>query len=281
MARLGLLIVGALTILALSLDWINSDENSERLVLSRPVRSPETGAVAEGRGRRRKVKNYKKRGMKKRRMGRKKKKGSQRKKKKKNINKNRSNLGKTVSDSCYEETVTIMRMWKDVISNFEKQKRRMTKQNSTGMSKTGKKGLFDSVYQKLLSAGGGDKTHLSCAGSTNSPGAAQLTNLTSSLSSCQTDIPSACDPSSWPQPNMTKLLLCSELSTRFRAGAQECLDLTVGANKAETATACGCWTNSDLAKTVEAAKVCKFPSEAGDIARALKGREGLIQLTRS
>ena len=72
MARLGLLMLGALTILALSLDWINSDENSERLVLSRPVRSPETGAVAEGRGRRRKVKNYKKRGMKKRRMGRKK-----------------------------------------------------------------------------------------------------------------------------------------------------------------------------------------------------------------
>ena len=49
--------------------------------------------------------------------------------------------------------------------------------------------------------------------------------------------------------------MCSELSSRFKTGAQECLDLTVGANKADTETACGCWTNSDLARTVESAKV--------------------------
>ena len=117
---------------------------------------------------------------------------------------------------------------------------------------------------------------LTCAGSSDSPGAAQLTNLTASLSACKTDILSACDPASWPQPNMTKLMMCSELAARFKTGAQECLDLTVGVNKADPATACDCWTHSDLAETVEAAKVCKFPSEAKNIAKALKGREGLF-----
>ena len=152
-------------------------------------------------------------------------------------------------------------MWKDIISNFENQKKRMEKHNGTGGSKSGKRGTFKGVYQMLLSAGGGDKTSLTCAGSSDSPGAAKLTNLTASLSACKTDILSACDPASWPQPNMTKVMMCSELAARFKTGAQECLDLTVGVNKADPATACDCWTHSDLAETVEAAKVCKFPAE--------------------
>ena len=61
-----------------------------------------------------------------------------------------------------------------------------------------------------------------------------------------------------------------------KTGAKECLDLTVGVNKDDTDTACLCWTQSDLARTVEAAMVCKFPSEAKAIAKALKGKEGLI-----
>ena len=73
-----------------------------------------------------------------------------------------------------------------------------------------------------------------------------------------------------------KVLMCTELANKFKTDAKECLDLTVGANKADTATACLCWTHSDLATTVEAAKVCRFPSEAKDIATALKGVEGLI-----
>ena len=48
----------------------------------------------------------------------------------------------SVSDSCFEQTVTIMKMWKDIISNFEKQKKRMEKQNGTGGNKSGKKGEY-------------------------------------------------------------------------------------------------------------------------------------------
>ena len=64
----------------------------------------------------------------------------------------------------------MMKMWKDVISNFEKQKKRMKKQNGTGSNKSGKKGAFTGVYQKLVSGGGGDRNNLTCAGSSDSEG---------------------------------------------------------------------------------------------------------------
>ena len=60
---------------------------------------------------------------------------------------------------------------------------------------------------------------------------------------------------------MSKVMMCEELATKFTTGAQECLDLSVGANKADTDTACACWTDSLLAETVEAAKACKFSTE--------------------
>ena len=238
MTRLCLIIIGVLIIAVIpsSQDW--GEQLGEELVYSRPVRSSPERA----------------------------KRGKEGKNKRKNRKKSRKIVSRkkirAVSNSCFDQAVTIMRMWKDIISNFEKQKKRMEKQNGTGGSKSGKKGAFKGVYQKLLSAGGGDKTSLTCAGSSDSPGAGQLTNLTSTLSSCQSDISSACDPASWPQPNMTKLMMCSELATRFKTGAQECLDLSIGPNKTDTDTACGCWTNSSLAQTVEASKDCKFSTEA-------------------
>ena len=116
---------------------------SEELASSRLVRSPDTGA------KRRNVKKDKK---KKREEG--KDRGT------KSISRTNS---RAVSDSCFEQVVTIMKMWKDVISNFEKQKKRMMKQNATGSNKSGKKGAFSGVYHELLSAGGGDKTNLTCS----------------------------------------------------------------------------------------------------------------------
>ena len=202
MTRLCLLFCVVLTIVVISQERGKAEERnmSEELASSRLVRSPDAGA------KRRKMR-----------------KGTK-KKRQEGINRGIKSVSRTnsraESDSCFEQVVTIMKMWKDVISNFEKQKKRMEKQNGTGSNKSGKKGAFSGVYQKLLSAGGGDNTHITCAGSSDSEGAAWLTNLTSSLAACQTDISSACDPASWPQPNMTKVVMCEELATRFTTGAQ-------------------------------------------------------------
>ena len=202
MTRLCLLFCVVLTIVVISQERGKAEVRnmSEELASSRLVRSPDAGA------KRRKMRKEKE----KKRKGRKKG-GTQ------SVSRTNS---RAVSDSCFEEVVTIMKMWKDVISNFEKQKKRMEKQNGTGSNKSGKKGAFTGVYQKLVSAGGGDKTNLTCAGSSDSEGAAWLTSLTSSLADCETDISSACDPASWPQPDMTKVVMCEELATRFTTGAQ-------------------------------------------------------------
>ena len=133
-----------------------------------------------------------------------------------------------VSEICLQQSLTVMKMWKDVISNFEKQKKRMEKQNVTGGNKSGKKGVFAPTARRLVDLGGGNKSELSCAGRTDNNGALQLKNLTDTLFDCEDDVHKACDPANFPQPNMTFISICDDLVTKFKAGAKECLDKSVG-----------------------------------------------------
>ena len=130
----------------------------------------------------------------------------------------------SVSDICLEQSLTAMKMWKDVISNFEKQRKRMEKQNVTGGNKSGKKGVFAPTARRLVDLGGGNKSELSCAGRTDNNGALQLKNLTDTLFDCEDDVHKACDPANFPQPNMTFISMCDDVVTKFKAGAKECLD---------------------------------------------------------
>ena len=108
----------------------------------------------------------------------------------------------SVSDICLQQSLTVMKMWKDVISNFEKQKKRMEKQNGTGGNKSGKKGVFAPTARRLVDLGGGNKSELSCAGRTDNNGALQLKNLTDTLFDCEDDVHKACNPSTFPQVPM-------------------------------------------------------------------------------
>lgn len=200
------------------------------------------------------------------------KKNGNRKRKPKSSRKSKSasRMEDPVSYACMEKSLTIMKMWKDVITNFEKQKTRMEKQNGTGGKKSGKKGLFAPIALRLVDIGGGNKSALSCGGSTDNDGAKQLTNLTETLFKCEMDVHDACDPSNFPQPNMTFLMMCDSLVTKFKTGAMECLSKSIGGTKTDSTDACSCWTNTTLAETVEAAKMCKANEEAKAIATALK-----------
>merc|ERR1712045_240154 len=290
MNKLCLVLLGVLAIAAIA-SAFEVEENSglsEELASSRLVRSPDAdakrrkGKKSRGKGRRkgmgkRKGKG-KKKGRKNRRNNKKARKGRKSRKNRKS-NKGRKGRkneagkrmsGRTVSDACFEQSMTIMRMWKDIISNFEKQKKRMEKQNGTGANKLAKKGEFLSINQKLISAGGGDKSNMSCGGATGNAGANQLKNLTATLGVCETSVKDACNHTKWPKPNMTKIEACDKLATSFKTAAQSCLDKTIGVNATDTTTACTCWTNSSLAATVTAAKDCKFSTEAKAVATALK-----------
>ena len=79
-------------------------------------------------------------------------------------------VGRTVSDFCFRQSVTIMKIWKDLVGNFIKQKKRMARQNGTMLSKSEKKGAFTLLAMALLKLGGGNRSNLVCAGSRISPG---------------------------------------------------------------------------------------------------------------
>merc|ERR1739844_304055 len=251
MNKLCLIFLGVLAIAAIVSAWDNEEDSSlsEELASSRLVRSADA--------RRRKGKKGRK--------GRKARKG---KKGRKSQSESRCS-GREFS-ACHETAMTIMKIWKDVVTNFEKQHKRMDKQNGTGESKSGKKGEFKSAAQKLLSVGGGNKSALTCAGLTDNAGAAQMKNLTDHLMGCEDRIHTACNSTNFDVVNVTKLEHCKMVIEEFKTGAEECLGQSIGADKAPTDEACNCWTNETLAHSVELAKECKFNEEAKAFAAALK-----------
>lgn len=176
----------------------------------------------------------------------------------------------TVPEACFDNSISIMKIWKDPVANYDKQRTRMKRQNETGGKKSGKKGAFGAITQRLVEAGGGNKSAPSCAGSTTNDGAMQLANLTATLDKCEDDIHAACDPSNFPQPNMTFIDMCDALVAEFKTEAGKCLNQSVGGYKQAASTACDCWTATALNELAVKAKNCKAKDEAGAIATALK-----------
>ena len=278
---MGVCVLTVLTVFIISSSWILTEEHSglSELAFSRLIRS--SGGDIKTRGKEkvgRKVKKEKK--GKNRGKARESNKGKKEKiipSKKRKIQKGRKGSkstnnqpgGRAVSETCFEQSLTIMRMWKDIVANFEKQNMRMKRQKRTGSSKFIQKDIFVPAYTNLLFAGGNNRLNLSCDGSTTSEGAVQLRNLTSNLSSCNAEVNKACNTSSWPQANMTKVSECQELTKQFKKGAESCLNETIKQGEDDTALACSCWTGQELGNTVQAIRQCRFNTEAKETATAL------------
>merc|ERR1712088_371950 len=143
----------------------------------------------------------------------------------------------TLDDTCFESAMHYMKVWKDIVGNFEKQRKRMVKQNKTGGNKSGKKGLFAPAAHRLVDIGGGNKSNMSCGGQYGNAGAAQLQNLTKTLFDCEIDVHKACDPANIPQPNMTFINRCKELVDNFSTEASTCYEKTYGGKKTNSSDA--------------------------------------------
>ena len=259
---------------------------SESPAESRVVRSPATGNGGDGGGKKKKKKQKKKQRKKKQRGGKKEMKKNKKKKKpakdtrkktKRNKNKTKPSSRSdfkgrsgTVSETCFESAMFYMKIWKDVVGNFEKQRKRMIKQNKTGGNKAGKKGLFAPIAHRLVDIGGGNKSNMSCGGQYGNKGAAQLQNLTKTLFDCEKDVNKSCNPANIPQPNFTFINLCKDLVDNFTTEAGMCLGKTMGANKTNNEDACSCWTAMKLNATVGELKNCKVSDETKAITTALK-----------
>lgn len=183
----------------------------------------------------------------------------------------------TVSETCFFQAMKMMKIWKDNIGNFEKQENRMKIHNKTSGNKSGKKGLFGPVVQRIIEAGGGNRSNMSCAGTYGNAGAKQLTNLTKVLHQCETNIYAACSPSNIPQPNQTTIDYCKGLVSTFKTKAKTCIK-----EKTNSTAACACWTDSALnaSATALATDKCKIQSEQAAITKALRLCTGNFSVCR-
>jgi len=295
-SKLSLILFGIIVLAAIASAMDDDDDYSEdeleEYTLERAARDAEPDAGEE---RKRKKKTNKRK--KKARKGKKGQKGKNGKKGKKGRGRKRNNNSRkrprggksgrassssSLDDSCYEKSLTYMRIWRDIIANYDKAYSRMTKQNNTGGSKSGKKGVFAPIAFKLIDIGGGNKSNLSCGGSYSSSGAKQLTNLTKTLFDCEINVNKSCNPANFPQPNMTFINLCNNLTTTFKTQAGSCLTKAIGFNgtKTNSTDACKCFTDSVLNTTVNALKSCKINNEAKAISKQLSACKSAFSTCR-
>ena len=177
---------------------------------------------------------------------------------------------------CVESSVSVMRKWKDVVGNFQKQKKRIQKQTSIAIKKFGKKSIFGPIALKLILAGGGNKAQLTCGGSTDSPGAKQLANLTSTLLQCEQEVNAFCSPQNFPTPDFVLLEICSLHIKNFEQEASRCMGLSKGSS---AEAACDCWTGEDMTRFSDAVQQCKI-QDVGSIANGLKNCTGVFSKCR-
>merc|ERR1712079_450071 len=191
---------------------------------------------------------------------------------KKRNNKNRGNRkngnrksARTVNGKCLETAMLGMNRWRLVVANFNKQKTRIAKQAEIAKKKEGKKAVFAPIALKLVDLGGGNKSALSCSGSTTSSGAKQLTNLTNTLFACEVAVNKSCS-TSFPAPNKTFVDACATDIKLFETLAAGCYSLS---KEATADKACTCWTAPEFTISSEKVKSCKISSTAS-IAAGLK-----------
>ena len=260
--KISLIVFGLIVVVAVLVSAENSEDSSlsEDLASARVVREADAGR------RKRKQRNNKKskkgKGKKPRRNGRKSKKS------KKNKGKRPGNVrqtGRSVDGACVESAVTVMKRWRTVVANFDKQMTRVMKQAEIAGKKTDKKAAFAPIALKLVDLGGGNKSALTCSGSADSDGAKQLTNLTNTLFDCEVAVNASCT-TDFPMPNMTFVDACANATANFVTMATDCMTKSKEATAGE---ACTCWASEDMAAASEAVKDCKI-TEVSAIAQGLK-----------
>merc|ERR1712083_681550 len=177
----------------------------------------------------------------------------QRKGKKKRGRKSQARQDTCMNETCINTAMSYMKIMKDKVSNFLRQKTRVSKYSTTSSNKAGKKGIFGPILNRIREAGGGNSSNLKCNGDNSIAGATQLKNLTTLLAACEGNINTSC-VGSLPEINKTAHDLCETAMNAFAALTKDC-------QKKTGAEACSCWTNSTLEFTVRAVKKCDVSAD--------------------
>merc|ERR1712038_1703038 len=218
----------------------------------------------KGRKGKRKSKKQKKKSRKEKKKSRKGKKNSRKGKKKtgRKSQSNRQTDSGCMNETCINTAMSYMKIMKDKVSNFLRQKTRVSKYSTTSGNKAGKKGLFGPILNRIREAGGGNSSNLKCNGDNSGAGAKQLANLTSLLGACEENINASCNANQ-PSINQTEHDLCENAMTAFAALTKDC-------QKKTGAEACACWTNSTLETSVAVVKKCDISDDNKAMTKAKK-----------
>merc|ERR1712106_799040 len=161
---------------------------------------------------------------------------------------------RAANSTCLDTAVKLLKIVNSRVTNFLIQQKRMSKYNSTGGKKSGKKGLFGPIASKVIDVGGGNASDLSCSGNKTNVGATKLKSIISSLQTCEENIKTACDPTAYPLPNVTKGAECKTNMESMKKSVTACVKKTGD-------EACTCWLAADLKATAEKVKTCDISSE--------------------
>merc|ERR1712106_865111 len=162
--------------------------------------------------------------------------------------------------TCLRDAVTYTKFLKDNVVNFLRRNTRLAKQNKLTNNKAGKKGEYKEPAARLIQSGGGDRTNLSCSGSTTNVGAKKMLNATNTLDACEVSIKKACKP---PAANETFLKLCGTNAVKFNTTVVACVtEATKGQD------ACSCFQASEVAAEKKVLESCKGTKEAAAAAKA-------------
>merc|ERR1712126_252112 len=177
------------------------------------------------------------------------------KQRKSQIKLSRQDSSCTANATCLENAMSFLKIMKDNVGNYIRQDKRLRAANKTGGKKSGKKGLFKTVLHRILEAGGGNKSQLTCSGSSTSDGAKKLTELSNALINCEKNINTSCNPSNFPTPNITQIDICLADMKTFKSMVDKCMTMT-------GSSACDCWSNSNFTDIVTKVKACKLSTES-------------------
>merc|ERR1712123_487820 len=158
-----------------------------------------------------------------------------------------------IDESCIDNAVTYIKLAKDKVKNYLSQVTRVEKSKKSASSKSGKKGLFSPIINRIREAGGGNLSSLKCNGDSSGNGAETMTNLTIALGKCESNINESC-VGSIPTINTTATTICKAYMTTFDTLLKKCIALT------ETA-ACSCWNDQSFTSVVAGIKTCDFSKE--------------------
>merc|ERR1711934_881610 len=153
-----------------------------------------------------------------------------------NLGSKANNRASTVNLTCLTTAVQLLKFQKDNVNNFLARHTRQIKQNALTTKKQGKKGEFAEPAARLIQAGGGNKSNLTCGGSTTSAGAKQLLNLTNLLDGCSAAIKDACTPPSGI--NQTFMTECYEKSKGYNTTLSGCVSTAISGSDP-----CSCFTS--------------------------------------